>query len=874
MNNGKKFGVQLLSVWVGSVQRHSLAVLITATVLAGLCLNYTMNNLGMNTDTLDMLSSDLPWRQLDNQYKKTFPQYRDRLVIVIEAPTPDQASDAADFLHQQLLTRDELYDDMFYKGALPPFTDSALLYLGQDELEQLADDLAHIQPFLARLTENPTLAGLFAMLRQIINAMEEDESIEITPLLNAINTSLAASETDPGHRLSWQALMTPGGAEKSRYREFILLKSALDYSSLMPADDIIKAIGRLRAETKLEERYGVKLRVTGGVALQHEELLAVTEGTQLAMGLALLMVTCILLLGLRSVRLLLFTIFSLLIGLIVTAAFATLTVGQLNLISVAFTVLYIGLGVDFAIHFCLRYQEHIRHQASNEAALTETATHIGSSLFICALSTAVGFFSFMPTDYQGVAELGWIAGFGMFFSFLFTLTLLPALLTLFPLKMQPTHHRPPSPLPGRLGNFPGRHSKPIIAVTSLLLIAALIMVTDIRFDPNTLNLQDPNSESLKAYRDLLADKSTSPWTAIALAQDRAEAEAMIAALSSLDTVDKSRYLHDFIPAMQDEKLAIIDELGLLLGELDMTENTATADPAKDRAAIDALLATLAGTDRAIQSPALMSQLMTLQTHLRRLQQADDSRLTLLKKSLLDTLPGRIKALKRSLDADYITLETLPAALRKRWLSDDGHYRIEIFPRNDLQDGRAMREFVERIQAVNPQVTGSPVVKLHASDSVAMSFKQAFLYALIVITLILLLLCRQKTDVIFILAPMLMAAVFTAAITTLLGMPLNFANVIALPLLLGIGVDSGIHIMHRFRTDLPADGNILHSSTARGVFISALTTMVGIGNLAISPHAGTASMGILLACGIGMTMLCMLVVLPALLSLTGRQTVKT
>ena len=237
--------------------------------------------------------------------------------------------------------------------------------------------------------------------------------------------------------------------------------------------------------------------------------------------------------------------------------------------------------------------------------------------------------------------------------------------------------------------------------------------------------------------------------------------------------------------------------------------------------------------------------------------------------LLASLPGRLEALNASLDADYISLETLPDQLKRLWVSADGKRRIEIYPKQDMQDNRALREFVRGVQSVSPGVTGAPINNLEASDAVAAAFRQAFLYAFIAITLMLFILLTRKRDVFLVLVPLLTAALVTGGVAVLAGLPLNFANVIALPLLLGIGVDSGIHIIHRFRTDLPDGRNILATSSARAVIVSSLTTMGGVGNLALSPHAGTASMGMLLTLGIGVTLACMLLVLPALLTVVGR-----
>ena len=873
MDNLKQAASLILTKWIYFVQKAGIPILLVIFTLAFFSIGYTINNLGMNTDTKDMLSAELPWRKLDLEYEKHFPQYLKNILVVVEAGTPDQALDAAGLLYQRLRRERELFESVYYPNALQVFRESGLLYLDTAELRDLSDSLATIQPFLAKLTRDQSLRGLFAMLSSAIDALEEGEDIEIKPVLIQINSAINAVQNNEPFRVSWQELMSGENSADAAHREFILLQPRLDYGSLLPAAPAIERIQALYEDLDIASAPGAEINLTGSVVLSHEELLSVIKGTKTAMALALFMVIFILSLGLGSVKLILATIISLITGLIFTAAFATLTVGELNLISIAFAVLYIGLGVDFAIHYCLRYKEHLRDGANNRSALNETSVNIGSSLFLCAVSTAIGFFAFIPTDYEGVAELGWIAGFGMFISLIVTLTVIPALLNLFPLEIKPGKKTRLQGNAGtvnfRLVNFPEVHAGKIIGTTSILVMFSALSLTQVHFDHNTLNLQDQANESVKTFRKLLAKNDISPWTGIMIADDKAAAGEYEELFSRSKLVERVLSVDDLIPEKQDEKLSIIDEMALLLG--DLPENFTAADiTAIEREAALTDFQEKLNSTRLIDPifPELHENLSELSGEDNQTIKAD--KLAKLEHSILASLPGRLEALNESLNADFISLGNLPTDLRQRWLSDSGHYRIEIYPKNDMQDNAALREFVKEMQAISPRVIGSPVINLEASDAVAAAFKQAFLYAFIVITLMLYLLFRHKRDVLIVLFPLLAAAIITGGASVLVGIPLNFANVIALPLLLGIGVDSGIHIIHRFRTDLPDGQNLLATSSARAVIVSSLTTMGGIGNLSVSPHAGTASMGLLLTIGIGITLVCMLVVLPSLLALQGKR----
>lgn len=868
-----------LAQWTELVRKAGPWVLLAAVALAAAALNYTADNLGMNASTKEMLSPELPWRQLDLEYERHFPHHLDNIVAVIEAATPDQALDAAGPLYQRLREEQTLFASVYYPPALPLFRESGLLFSEVETLQDLSDQLAAMQPFLAGLARDPSLRGLFDLLSAAMEAVEEGADIELEPVLAQLNAAATALQANRPFRVSWQTLMTGGAAGADSparvQRQFILLRPRLESGAPLPATAAIEKIRSTWEELRQTAAPGATLSLTGTVVLAHEELLSVMRGARQALFLALALVTIIMLAGLGAVRLVLAALFCLLTGLIFTAAFAALAVGELNLISVAFAVLYLGLGVDFAIHYCLRYREGRLAGEDNGTALRNASGKVGGALFLCAASTATGFFAFIPTAYTGVAELGLISGVGMFISLAVTLTILPALLGLFPLRVGgggPARDASAGAgttarVAAVLARLPATHPGKIIGGLFIVVACSAALLTQARFDHNTLNLQDQDNESVVAFRRLLTDPEVAPWTGVFIAADRAEADRRQEAFAGLEEVERVLWLPDFIPARQDEKLALIDEMALLLGDLPAAPALADIGVAERAAALTRFRETLGRsrlTDPVIRS--LHDQLARLEQSLPAAPDGGAQTLIRLEQALLASLPGRLQALQASLQARPIALESLPEPLKRRWLSADGRYRLEIYPKADMQDNQALRAFVQALQSVSGRVIGSPVINLEASDAVATAFGQAFLGAFVVIALMLLLLFRRKRDAPLALLPLLAAAILTGGASVLAGIPLNFANVIALPLLLGMGVDSAIHIIHRHRADLPAGRPLLATSAARGVLVSGLTTMGGIGNLALSPHDGTASLGALLTIGIGATMVCALLLLPALLTL--------
>ena len=878
------FGRALL-VWINTVQRYKVMTLLLCFIAVCVSIEYTINHLGMNTDTEDMLSPELDWRKLDKEVSDEFPQFSNNILVVIEAPTPDQAMDAADGLYKKLKQETTLFKTVFSFRSLPFFKKSSLLYLDTDELQDVSDRLAEIQPFLSRLTEDQNIRGLFTMLDEAITAKLDGEAIELTPLIKRINESFAALAANQPYQLSWHSLMAGEDLDKEIYREFIFLQPELNYSDLFPAEAALEKIRNIGKGLGINEENSLRLRLSGSAALSHEELQSVMAGTELSVILALCLVTVILVVGLGSFWLVLATIITLISGLIITAGWATLTVGELNLISVAFAVLYIGLGVDFAIHFCLRFREQLSNNSDRTLALCETSRSCGSSLFLCAVTTAIGFYALMPTDYDGIAELGWISGSGMFISFFITMTLLPALLGLLPYKPratsmvevetqtgnhQSTHHNPENSLLA----FPVIHARSIKIISLIVAIILIWTVPKISFDHNTLNLQNPENESVKTYLDLLADSASSPWTTEILVDNENEANSLEAQLKKLPLVNDVTWLNNFIPDEQEEKLIIIEEMDLLLSGMNL--KSVLPGPTDDErlAVINNLISLIISNPQIIrQIPHTADLLNNLESFVKQYSQFNKQKrksfFMTLEHSLLDSLPGRLDSLAASLEADTVDKSSLPSDLSSRWVGLNGRYLLEISPVENLKDNDALERFVEQLQSKFPNVIGSPVVSVEAGHAVVSAFKQAFITALIVILFMLFILLDSRRDALLIMIPLLMAALLTAGTSLLFSIPLNFANIIALPLILGIGVDSGIHILHRFRTAPPENGIILATSSARAVLVSALTTIVSIGNLAFSSHLGTASMGKLLTIGISMTLLCTLIILPSLLVSTNK-----
>ena len=576
---------------------------------------------------------------------------------------------------------------------------------------------------------------------------------------------------------------------------------------------------------------------------------------------SLILVTAVLAIGIRSVRMVIAMLVTLIAGLIGTAAFTTFAIGHLNLISVAFAVLFIGLGIDFGIHFALRYREEAAQTGDHAKALSRATRGVAGALGLCALAAAASLFAFVPTDYDGLSELGLIAGTGMFIALFANLTVLPALLTLMPPKVTT---EPGLPI-GGVERLVRDHARSISLAALAAGVAAAMLLPAARFDSDPVALKDPTTESVRTFHALMRDSDTAPYTIQILAPDLTAAKAQAARLKRLKEVDHTLTLANFIPANQEEKLETIETMGIFLAPL-LSAPAATAQIADRRAPAlafrDRLRTLLAKPGRAgpLAAPArrLADSLETLAGR--------EGALATLERALLVFLPARLARLRASLDADQVTSKSLPGDLRARFLAADGHARIQVFPAENINDDQALRRFVASVRTIAPKATDSPVEIVESGEVVVGAVRDAALIALAAIVVMLLALLRSVRGTILVILPLALAALVTVAMTVLTGHPFNFANVIVLPLLAGLGVAGAVHLVVR-AGDSGQVSSLLRSSTPRAVILSALTTIASFGSLSVSTHRGMSSMGELLTIAITISLLSTLVVLPALMGWT-------
>ncbi|MBV8797311.1 MAG: MMPL family transporter [Hyphomicrobiales bacterium] len=842
--------------------RHAWIVIpafLLAAILAGV---YVSRHIAINTDSSKLLSSSLPWRQQEIKLNDLFPQRTDQLIAVIDATTPEAADEAADALVKALADQKDVARTVTRPDGGEFFARNGILFLGVDEVQRNMDELIKAQPFLGTLALDPTLRGVLGAISQSLEGVRLKKTTleDMSPAVVAIADALESVEQGRHPAFSWRRLISGHAPEPSDLRRFVNIQPVLNYSDLAPGGQATKAIRATIAKLGLTPENGVRVRLTGSVALSDEEFSTIAEGAALNGVVTILVVLLILWLALKQARIILAVLINLAVGLSFTAAVGLWMVGALNLISVAFAVLFIGLGVDFGIQFSVRYRAERFADRDLLEALEHTGRGVAGPLLLAAASIAAAFYSFLPTAYVGLSELGLIAGTGMIIAFLTTVTLLPALLAV--LKPGGEKAAVGWAWLAPLDHFLDRRRNWVVGLTLAAVILGLPLLRGLSFDFNPLNLRSKSVESVSTLLDLIRDPDTSPNTIDVLEPNLASASAMAEKLKQLPEVAKVRTLESFVPKDQDAKLAIIDDANFFFANtLNPDPIKPAPTPAETLEAIDKTAADLTKTVGDLHTPAA-DQARRLASALTALAKAPQATRDEAERALVAPLMTTLRQVRDILSAEHVSIDTLPLDLKSAWVAPDGEVRIEARPSGDGNDNAVLHSFVDAVRKVAPEASGAPVFIVEAAATIVKAFFQAAVWSLLSIAVILYIALRRWQDVALTLVPLLVAVVVTLEICVAIGLKLNFANIIALPLLLGVGVAFKIYYVMAWRA---GEHNFLQSSLTRAVFFSACTTATAFGSLWLSHHPGTSSMGKLMALSLVTTLSAAVLFQPALLA---------
>ncbi|MBL8795986.1 MAG: MMPL family transporter [Planctomycetia bacterium] len=912
------FVPRLLVSLVKQVCRRPVAVLTVALLLAAASVYAACRHLEYHTQRTDLVSPHKDYQQRWKQYLTEFGD-DDDMVVVVEGGDRERMKQALDTLAARVQDHPELFDRLFYRVDLRCLRNRALLYFPAESIKPIQGNLKSMGLLLEFGPWSWRTLGLVSMLREArhrAGQINPDRPLtaadeQFLGQLLSIGRSATATLANPDdYRNPWGSLLgdQPQGqdllAEPQYFFSpdgglaFLLVRPVKEEGSFTSCNASVTRMRAIIAELK-PDFANIEFGLTGLPVLEDDEMTAADRDTRLASWLAIAGVTLLFFVVYRGICYPLLTMGTLLVGTAWALGWTTLTLGHLNILSAAFAVMLIGMG-DYGVLWVMCYEQARREGRGVQAALLHTTSHVGLGNLTAAATLALAFFTAMLADFRAVAELGWIVGCGVLFCALACFTVLPAALMLLDRRKtvasrqwsvvsgtlataritvrQDVTHAPDrsGPRVAVLGRRSG--SGWIIAAGVLVALGLGVCATQVRYDHNLLNMQPRNLESVAWELKLIEHTAGASWHALSCTASPEEALALKARFEQLPEVSRVVEVASLVPRDQPHKIEMLRDIQQRLKHLPPRgvpiphARPNSRQVQTELACLIGQLQPLAETGNHELLADLRHQLIALQTGLRLLPLTNvaEERLQRFDERLAGDLAEDLHRLKDVSTPAAITTADLPPALRERYLGQTGKWLLRVFARDCLWDFQPLEHFTRQIQTVDPEATGKPFGTVEGLKGMKDGFQWAGVYALVAITVVLLLDFRKIKLTLLALLPLALGVVMTLGVLGLFGIPLNPANTIAFPLILGVGVDNGVHVLHDWRLRRKSGRYGISPAIFKGVLTNALTTMIGFGTLMISTQRGLVSLGFILTVGVGCCMVAALVFLPAVLRLLSRQ----
>ena len=878
---------------------HSLFVVVVSLVLAGFSIWVTGQKLTFKTGRGDLVSKDLPYVKLYKDYRKHFKDL-EGMVIVAEGGTTTRMAQFSENLASRLKSYPDLFSKIIYKFDTSYFRSRFLLYLDPEDLKSMQKKLEDHRDFIETVNASP---GLNPLINQINNEISfgmvdslmvdflgDDENDEeenkkdendlklLIKILEEMNGSL---ENNYHYQSPWQSLFNSNEeslrdkgylVSKNEKLLFILVVPNEDETSFTGYKDSVYFARDLIAEVK-KDFPEIEVGLTGEDVISTDEMITTQQDVELASKIALSGVSLLFIIAFRGIVKPLLAVLSLLVALAWSLGFTSLTVGHLNILSVVFTTILIGLGIDFGIHILERYKEERQSGADILPSLHNTLQGTGQGNFSGAITTAMAFGAMVLTDFIGIVELGWIAGWGILFCMVAMILLLPALVTLEeklrkPNLPKPTKKSVSSKISGLDKIF--NHYKLIIVVCSLLVLLASLSLRKNFFDYNLLNLQAKGTEAVQYEMRILENAGRSAWSAAFLADSLEEVQQKEAKLKNLSTVENVESIAAMVPDNQIENAEFIKEnLAPMFSEIFVEEENELFSLKALKKTLKRIRFKLQGRegkeDKVAQAAREIDQFFKKNEILE--PELVKASLEGFSNKLFTDYRKLMEDLKLNTEPRFIEISGIPKSLRERYISDHGKFLITVFPSVDIWDIEKREKYLKDLRSVDFNVTGSAVHMFNSTRLMTEGYIKGGIYAMVAIVIYVFIVFRNVRTVLFILIPVFAGSIWTLGIMDLTGLKLNMANLVILPLILGIGVVNGIHITHRYREEKDKNQVVLSKSTGQAVILSSLTTMIGFGSMMVADHYGVYSLGLVLSLGVFCCLIASITFLPALLKLS-------
>jgi hopanoid biosynthesis associated RND transporter like protein HpnN len=853
---------------------------------------YTVDQLEFHTSRNDLVGGEKEYHKVFLQFRKEFP-VEDDLVVVVESEQPEKNRQFVERLGARLERETNIFQHVFYKGDLRLMGRKALMFVPEPDLRKMEATLQNFRPFVRQFTRATNLVSLFDLVNTQIRTAREEDSADNRSLVEALPSLERIIDQATDGLLRFGMPPSPGltalfdGGAKAEQELYITAGDGQIYLATVQAaspsqrSTAVRRLRQLVDETELEVP-GMNVGITGEPVLEYDEMLQSQKDSTIATILSLILVALIFIYGYHATGRPLKATLCLLVGIAYTMGFTTLAVGHLNILTITFVPILIGLAIDFGVHLITRYEEELRHGRSQRQALEKAIVYTGAGIFTGAFTTAGAFFAMAFTDFDGIQEMGIICGGGLLVSLVPMMTLLPVLLLRG--RQNTLDHQLGPQLEvkeaeeidrrARLENIWLRRPLIVILVVAGITALSAWAGRNVRFDYNLLHMQSRGLPAIIFQDKLIHSSPRSVLFGAIVATNVTHATNLITTLTNLPTVSTVDSMGPYLAQDASQKLGLVEEIKRIASEIKF--EPADRQPV-DVASLNQALFSLYGYLQLIAHKVegtdakLHAQVLSLRQSVSALRQRlelDDRAITSAKlaqfqQALFDDVRETFESIQQQSTTGQITVEDLPDPLRNRFIGVTGKLLLQVYPKDDIWDREPQKAFVEDLRKVDPYATGTPVQLLEYTSLLKQSFEYAALYSLGAIVLLVYIHFRKVSCVGLSLIPVGVGAVWTLGFMGWAGISFNPANVMTLPLVVGIGVTNGIHILNRFAEE--QHPSILAKSTGKAVLVSGLTTIAGFGSLIVGKHRGIESLGIIMSVGTATCMVVGLTFLPALLN---------
>ena len=866
-------------------------------LLAVLGIGYTLQALTFKTSVRDILPQKAGYVQRYAQYAREFGELED-IVVVVEAGSFEGAKAYASRLVQELRSSPVKFERIAYRIDPKRFLGRQLLYLSTPELQEIRDKIFDHQEFMESFAGDPSLTRLLegvntqmaaAFVSNLFDLGLKEQDLPVdTRFLRMLLDQMSARLDHPTPYISpWGTLFSFGGDPASDAGYFLSDDKSLlfilveppkgDKGSFVTDQHAIEAIRA--AIARLRPAYpNAQAGVTGAPALSNDEMSAAFRDSQIATFLAFALTLLVMTLAFVRVGKPLLMLGVLAVSLAWSMGIITLTIGHLTIFSVMFISIVVGIGIDYGIYFLFRYEEEIFLGRNLKEALELTAARTGPGMLLGALTAGGTFYMLMLTDFQGIRELGFIAGTAILLAWLSMMTFFPALLVVIdrrhaarPRAQKPRAHqleRIHVPVLDRLTGFPRTVLVTAAAATALSIWA----LPSVGFDYNLLNLQAKGTESVTWEKRILANTGRSGFNGLASAETLDELRRKHHAFDDLPSVSEVDSVLHLIPEGQQEKIKIIKSFAPLVAPVRIGRSSPVDLERLQKDLLDIkrrfdVVAAEAGSKLPAEIQAVREKTAAL---IKQLSTADresaEASLSYLQAQLYRDFVNKFYSLQRNLNPRIVGIEEVPDELKRKFIGANGHFLLQVHPKVDIWEREGARQFVRELRSVDPDVTGAPIITYEATRLMERAYLQGTAYAFILVGLLTFLMIRHARESLLALLPLVLGLLWTIGLMHVFGIKFNLANVWGLPLIIGAAAEFGLNVILRYMEGRRHGGPLVARSTVMAVALNGITTMVGFGSLMTAAHQGIFSLGLLLTIGSGCGLLASLVVLPVILRL--------